>query len=74
MQIAWTNTETTIGGGSTNPSLTITLSQCDFYDWTPNYVLDEIVTQDVTFKAQFDLDGNDDMINSIALVNGKTSY
>ena len=73
MEVAWTNTDQTIGA-STNPSLTIQLAEVDFFDWEPNYALDEIVTQSISFKAHYDLDTESSMIDSIALVNTTTSY
>jgi len=69
MQLVWTNTEQTISIGTTNPSLTIQLSKVDFFDWEPNYALDEIVTQTISFKANYDLGGQDNMVNTISLVN-----
>jgi hypothetical protein len=68
LEIAFTNNDETIGGGSTNPSLTIQLPKVDF-DWEPSYGLDDIVTQELTFKANRDVENNQDMIYLCQLVN-----
>lgn len=73
LEAAWENTDYLIGASS-YPALTIDLSQCDFFDWEPNYALDEIVTQTVTYKAQYDLGGNDNMVNKLELKNAKDVY
>lgn len=74
MEIAWTNTDETLGGGSTNPSLTFQMPRVDFFDWQPDYSLDEIVSQTVSFKASYDISGSNDIISTCDLVNAVTSY
>jgi len=73
MQIAFTNTDALIGA-ATRPSLTIELPKVDFFDWEPDYSLDEIVTQTVSFKASRDLANAQDIIHTCQLVNEVTSY
>jgi len=74
MQIAFTNTDDTLGSGSTNPSLTIQMPKVDFFDWEPAYDLDEIVTQKVAFKASRDVSNDQEIIHSCSLVNAVSSY
>lgn len=74
MQIRLVNTDDTISGGSTNPSLTIELPKVDFFEWEPDYSLDEIVTQTVSFKASRDVSNSQDIIYLCQLVNGVSSY
>lgn len=73
MEIAWTNTDDTIGA-STNPSLTMRFPKVDFFDWEPAYDLDEIVTQTVSFKASRDVSGGNALISTCDLVNDTASY
>lgn len=73
MEIAWTNTDETIGA-STSPSLTIQMPNVDFFDWEPNYALDNIVSQTVSFKGNYDTSGGNAVISTCDLVNTVTSY
>lgn len=73
MEIKWVNTDDTIGV-STNPSLTIQLPNVDFFDWEPNYALDEIVGQTITFKGNYDISGGNAVISTCQLVNTVASY
>lgn len=73
MEIKWTNTDVTIGS-STRPSLTLQFPLVDFFDWEPDYSLDEIVTQTISFKANRDLSGGNNMISTCQLVNTVASY
>lgn len=74
VEIKFTNTDDTISGGSTNPSLTIQMPKVDFFDWEPDYSLDNIVTQTISFKASRDVSGANDVISTCSLVNGVASY
>ncbi len=73
MEIMWTNTDQTIGA-AINPSLKFQMPKVDFFDWTPNNALDEIVSQDVSFKANTDVTNSLDMVSTCELVNTVTSY
>ncbi len=73
MQIALTNTDDTIGA-STRPSLTIQLPKVDFNPWAPDYGLDKLVTQKVSFKASRDVANSQEMIHLCQLVNDVTTY
>ncbi len=74
MEIAFINTDQTIGSGSTNPTLTFQLPKVDFFDWEPDYSLDEVVSQTISFKASRDVANNQDIIHTATLVNGVTTY
>ena len=74
MQIALVNTDATITGGTTNPSLTIQMPKVDFHDWAPAYGLGDIVTQKVSFKASRDVANAQEIIHFCQLVNGVASY
>lgn len=73
LQIQLDNTDALIGVTS-RPSLTIQMPKVDFFDWTPDYALDEIVKQTVSFKGNRDVANNLAMISTCQLVNGVVSY
>lgn len=74
MEIAWTNTDETIGAGSTNPSLTIQLPRVRFFDWERDMSLDDVVPQTIGFKGYYDITNSLEPISTCELVNGQTSY
>jgi len=73
MEIKWTDNDTTIGA-STNPSLTMRFPKVDFFEWEPNYALDEIVSQTFSFKASRDVANSLAIISTCDLVNDVASY
>ena len=73
LEIRLVNTDVTIGA-STNPSLTLRFPKVDFYDWEPDYSLDDIVTQTLSFKANRDVANNADAISTCILINDVASY
>lgn len=73
VELALTNTDEVIGS-STRPSLTIQMPKVDFYNWEPNYALDEIVSQTLSFKGSYDVANTLNIISTCSLVNAKTSY
>ncbi len=74
MEIKLTNTDDTIGAGSTNPALTIRLPKVDFQTWEPDYALDEIITQTISYKGNYDVANALAVISTCDLVNGIASY
>lgn len=74
VRIQLTHDDTITGAASTKYSWTFDLSKCAFEEWEPDFTLDEIVTQSLTFNALYDAGGNDNLINSCILVNGVSSY
>jgi len=74
MEIKLTNTDATIGAGATNPSLTIRMPRVDFFEWEPDYALDEIVSQTLSFRANYDISGGNNVISTCDLVNEVVSY
>ncbi len=73
MEIALVNSDETIGVG-TSPSLTIQLPKVDFYEWAPNFALDDIVSQRLSFKASYDVANGLAVISTCQLVNTIQSY
>ncbi len=73
MEIKLSNTDVLIGA-STRPSLTLRFPKVDFFDWEPEYELDEIVTQTFSFKANRDVSGANQLISTCTLVNDVASY
>jgi len=73
LQIALINTDVLIGS-STRPSLTLQFPRVDFYNWSPNYALDDIVSQTISFKANRDISNSQEIIHLCQLVNTKATY
>ena len=73
MEIKLTNTDALIGA-ATRPSLTIRLPKVDFFDWEPDYALDEIITQTISFKGNYDSENAVAVISTCDLVNEVASY
>jgi len=74
VEIAFINRDVTIGAGNTYPSLKIQLPKVDFFDWEPDYSLDEIVSETFSFKASRDVAGGQDIIHLCELINGVNDY
>lgn len=62
------------GCATTYTQLRLDLSKVEFENWSPDFAMDDVVTQTLTFSALYDAGGNDNVINSCYLVNGVTSY
>lgn len=73
MEIKFENTDSLIGTSSA-ATLTFQMPKVDFYNWEPNYALDEIVRQTVSFKASYDLANSLNIISTCSLINAKASY
>lgn len=52
LRLRLTNTDATIGASS-NPQLDIVLNNVSFFDWEPDRSLDDIVSQTISFRANF---------------------
>lgn len=61
-------------GVGNNYQLRFDLSKCSFENFDPDFTLDEVVTQTITFNAMYDAGGNDNVINSVYLINAVASY
>lgn len=72
LRVDLVNSDVTIGATS-NPTFRLDLSRVDFEGWEPNYPLDDISTQRLTFNALYD-HTNSNMINSCFLINEAVSY
>lgn len=73
LRISLTHSDT-IGSGSTPYSFTIDLSKVSFDEWEPDFSLDEVVTQTLTFTALYDAGLNNNVVDSVTLVNEVISY
>lgn len=71
MRISMIDTATTIGL-SNNPTIEFDMAKVKVTEWTKSQGKDEIVTQDVTFKAFYST--ADAQIITGRLVNTKSSY
>jgi len=74
LEILFNNTDQTIGGGTTNPSLKLQMPKVDFFDWEPAYDLDDIVSQTVSFKANRDVANAQEIMHLCQLVNAVETY
>jgi hypothetical protein len=70
LQVEILNDDVTIG--TTNPSFKLVFPKVDFSGWTPNLALEDIVSQTVNFKANYDLTNG--VVSTCELVNEKESY
>lgn len=59
---------------SASSSLTLQFPRVDFTEWEPDYSLNEIATQSVNLKANYDAANGLDIISSAVLVNAQVSY
>lgn len=73
MEIKLTNTDTLIGVTS-RPTLTFQMPKVDFFDWEPDYSLDDITTQTISFKAKYDVANAQEIITTCSLINAVASY
>jgi hypothetical protein len=73
MELKWTDTDHLVGAGSYS-ALTFQMPRVDFYEWTPNYALDEISSQEISFKANYDLTNTLAAISTCTLANTQVSY
>ena len=71
MRISMIDTATT-SGATDNPTLELDMAKVQTTEWTKSQGNDEIVTQDITFKAFYST--ADAKIITARLVNTKTSY
>lgn len=74
VRISLTHDDTITGAASTKYAWTIDLSKCSFENFEPDFGMDDVVTQKVTFNALYDAGGNNNVINACSLVNGVVSY
>lgn len=73
MEIKLENTDVLIGATS-RPKLTMQFPKVDFFDWLPDYANNEIAKQAISFKANYDLSGGNEIISTCQLVNAVASY
>lgn len=59
---------------STSSSLDLRFPRVNFYEWEPDYTLNEIAKQKINFKANYDAANALDIISTAVLINTKASY
>lgn len=59
---------------SSSSRLTLQFPRVDFFDWEPDYTLNEIATQGINFKASYDSANAQAIITTATLINSKASY
>jgi hypothetical protein len=59
---------------SASSSLKLQFPRVDFSEWEPDYSLNDIATQGINFKANYDAANALDIISTCQLVNTNTSY
>ena len=74
VRIDLTHDDTITGAATTKYQFTLDLSKCDFEGFEPDFALDEVVTQRLTFNALYDAGGNNNVINACSLINAIASY
>lgn len=72
IEIKFTDTNTI--GNSSKTTLTIQMPRVDWYDWEQDRSLDDLVTEEIAFKGNFDATNADNIIDSVVLRNLVTSY
>lgn len=60
--------------GSTSSSLQMQFPRVNFTEWEPDWSLNEIASQKIQFKANYDAANALQIISTCVLINGKTSY
>jgi hypothetical protein len=73
MEIKLVNTDV-YAAGTTRPSLTMQFPRVDFFEWAPDYSIDDIVRQKFSFKCNRDVANSLAPISTCQLVNAVTSY
>jgi len=74
VRIDMTHDDTITGCATTKYQWTLDLSKVMFEAWEPDFALDEVVTQTLSFTALYDAGTNDNVINSCTLINAVSSY
>lgn len=72
LRVRLTNNDTNIGAGSTNPYIDFRFDRVNFFDWAPDRSIDDITTQTIGFRANYDLSASSQ--SRVELVNGVIAY
>lgn len=59
---------------SSSSSLQLQFPRVAFSEWTPDYTLDQMATQKINFKGNYDATNGLDIVSTAVLINGKSSY
>lgn len=75
IRIALTHDDVITGSsGSTKYSWTLDLSKCTIEGWEPNFAMDDVVTQKLSFTALYDAGVLNNVVNACTLINATASY
>lgn len=74
LEFVLTSSSLITGAATTYATLTVQLPNCDFFGWEPNRPLDDITSQTVSFRANYDVANSQEIIHKLELVSGKDSY
>jgi hypothetical protein len=74
IRIDLTGSSVLTGASTTYPQFRLDLSKVNFENFSPDFSMNEIVTQTLTFNALYDAGGNNNVINACTLINLATSY
>jgi hypothetical protein len=73
MEIKFVNTDALIGTTS-RPTLTMQFPIVDFFEWTPDYSIDDVVRQKFSFKCNRDVANALAPISTCQLINAVATY
>ena len=74
VRIDLTHEDIVTGAATTYYQFRLDLSKVEFEAWDPDFAMDDVVTQTLSFTALFDAGVNDNVIDSCYLVNAIASY
>ena len=74
IRIQLVHDDTITGAATTKYTFTLDLSKCMLEGWEPNYAMDDITTQKLTFTALYDAGVLNSVVSSCTLINGVVSY
>ena len=74
VRIDLTHADTITGAATTKYQFTLDLSKVEFEAWDPDFAMDDVATQKLSFTALYDAGSNNDVIHACTLVNGVVSY
>ena len=74
VRIDLTHEDLVTGSAATYTQFRLDLSKVEFEAWDPDFAMDDVVTQTLSFTALYDAGVNDNVIDSCYLVNAVASY
>ena len=74
LEFVLTSPSVITGAATTYSTLTIQLPNVDFFGWEPNRPLDDLSTETLSFRANYDVANSQEIISKLELIGGKSSY